>query len=146
MLCNAVSLYVPRFGGLFILRCDASKSAIGGCLYQRDDDMVENVDVKGVGEKPIRFFSQKLAASQINWSVIEKEAFAVVASLKKFDNIVFASCIVVFSDHNPLTYLVDQVTRSAKLSRWSLALQQYNIVFRYSAGMHNVAADFFSRL
>jgi hypothetical protein len=146
-LCDVVSLSVPRFGGLFVLRCDASQYSVGGCLYQRDDDDVTKVTYNGIGEKTIKFFSQKLTACQVNWSTIEKEAYAVVASLKKFDNIVFNSDIIVYSDHNPLTYLIGQVTHSAKLSRWSLALQQYNIVdFRYAKGTHNVVADFFSRL
>jgi hypothetical protein len=108
-LCDVVSLSVPRYGGLFVLRCDASKCSIGGCLYQREDDDVTKVTYNGVGEKPIKFFSQKLTPCQVNWSTIEKEAYAVVASLKKFENIVFNSDIIVYSDHNPLTYAIGQV-------------------------------------
>jgi hypothetical protein len=133
-------------GSLFILRCDASKFAISGCLYQRNDDDVNKAVVTGDGEHPIAFYSQKLSGSQVNWATIEKEAYAVIASLKKFERIVFGSCIVVYSDHNPLYYLVERVTSSAKLSRWSLALQQYNILFRYAKAQHNVVADFFSRI
>jgi hypothetical protein len=144
-LCSLVGLTVPRIGGLFILRTDASNYAISGCLYQRDDDNIDNVQVTGVGEKPIYFFSQKLNRPQIAWSVIEKEAYAVIASLRKLHHIVFGSQIVVFSDHNPLSYLVSCVTQSAKLMRWSLALQQYNIVFRFLKSSNNSVADFFSR-
>jgi hypothetical protein len=144
-LCHAVALRVPRLGGLFILRTDASNVAIAGCLYQRDDDDLDEVDVKGEGEKPICFFSQKLTGSQVHWSTIEKEAYAVIASLNKFEHIVYSARIVVFSDHNPLSFLVDCVTKSAKLTRWNLALQQFNIVLNYSKGSYNVVADFFSR-
>jgi hypothetical protein len=144
-LCSLVGLTVPRIGGLFILRTDASNYAISGRLYQRDDDNIDNVQVTGVGEKPIYFFSQKLNRPQIAWSVIEKEAYAVIASLRKFHHTVVGSQIVVFSDHNPLSYLVSCVTQSAKLMRWSLALQQYNIVFRFLKSSNNSVADFFSR-
>jgi hypothetical protein len=144
-LSNVVGQSIPRLRGLFILRCDASKFAISGCLYQRNDDCIEDVKVTGDGEYPISFYSQKLNSSQINWSTIEKEAYAVVASLQKFEHIIFGSCIIVYSDHNPLSYLVDCVTHSAKLTRWSMALQQYNLIFRYAKAQYNVVADFFSR-
>jgi hypothetical protein len=79
-LSNVVNLSVPRLGSLFILRCDASKFAISGCLYQRNDDDVNKVVVTGDGEHPIAFYSQKLSGSQVNWATIEKEAYAVIAS------------------------------------------------------------------
>jgi hypothetical protein len=145
MLCNITALTVPRSGGLFILRTDASNWAISGCLYQRPDDNPNNVVVTGDDEKPIFFYSQKLTRSQAHWSTIEKEAFAVIASLRKFHHIVFGSQIVIYCDHNPLSYLVDNTTHSAKLTRWYLALQEYNIVFRYAKAKNNLVADFFSR-
>ena len=63
---------------------------------------------------------------------MEREAYADISSLHKLHHIVFGSLIFVFSDHNALSYLVNCATQSAKLTRWSLALQQYNIVFRYA--------------
>jgi hypothetical protein len=63
-LCSLVALSVPRIGGLFILRCDASGCAVSGCLYQRDDDVIDNVDVSGSGERPLSFFSKKLSPAQ----------------------------------------------------------------------------------
>jgi hypothetical protein len=144
-LCNVVSLNVPRISSLFVLRTDASGVAISGCLYQRDDDIIDNVSVSGEGEHPISFFSQVLSRSQRAWSTIEREAFAVIASLRKFHQIVFGSHIVIFSDHNPLTFLVEGSPHSAKLTRWSLALQQYDITFRYVKAKNNRVADYFSR-
>lgn len=46
---------MPRIGGLFVLRTDASGVAVSGCLYQLDNDNEDNVVVTGVGEKPIAF-------------------------------------------------------------------------------------------
>jgi hypothetical protein len=51
----------------------------------------------------------------------------------------------VYSDHNPLTYVVEGSTHSAKLTRWSLALQEYNVIFRYAKAKNNYVADYFSR-
>jgi RNase H-like domain found in reverse transcriptase len=56
VLSDLVALSVPRIGGLFILRTDASGSAIAGCLYQRCDDNIDSVQVTGDGAMPIDFF------------------------------------------------------------------------------------------
>ena len=49
----------------------------------------------------------------------------------------------MFSYSNPLKYLTSNV--SAKLTRWALALQQFNIWYKYTLGKENVVADFMSR-
>jgi len=109
--------------------------------YRLYNPTVSQVDAKGEIEHPIAYFSQKLTTTEQRWSTIEREAYAVVASLEKFHNLIYGSVIVVFSDHNPLSYIVDSVSNSAKLTRWSLALQEYNLVFRYDKAAHNIVAD-----
>jgi RNase H-like domain found in reverse transcriptase len=101
--------------------------------------------IRGQNEHPLAYFSHKFTATQQRWSTIEREAYAVIASLGKFHNLIFSSTIVIFSDHNPLSYIVDCSTKSAKLRRCSLALQEYNLVFRYIKAAHNKAADCSSR-
>ena len=49
-------------------------------------------------------------------------------------------------DHNPLTYITESSTKSAKLMRWLLSLQSYNVTFKYKEGRKNVVADCLSRL
>jgi len=53
---------------------------------------------------------------------------------------------VVYSDHNPLTYVVNCAPKSARLTRWALALQQYDTELRYKKGKNDIAADCLSRL
>jgi len=146
-LCISTALHTPRIGQLYVLRTDASAVAIGSVLSQLSTlhPTVSQVDVKGENEHPIAYFSQKLTTTQQRWSTIEHEAYAVVASLETFHNLIYGSVIVVFSDHNPLSYIVAIVTKSAKLTRWSLALQEYNLVFRYIKAAHNVVSDCLSR-
>ncbi|GKT37683.1 uncharacterized protein E5676_scaffold863G00210, partial [Aduncisulcus paluster] len=50
------------------LYCDASDWGVGGVLFQED--------------KPVMFISKKLTETQRNWSVLEKEAFAIFHCLK----------------------------------------------------------------
>jgi hypothetical protein len=99
----------------------------------------------GSGEMPIAFCSQKLNQTRQAWSTIEREAYAVIVALNKWHNLIFGAPIVVYSDHNPLTYIVECATNSAKLTRWALALQEYDITFRYAKAANNVVADCLSR-
>ena len=99
-------------------------------------------------ERPIAFYSKKLNATQRAWSTIEKEAFAVLEALKRFEPFIFGHEIHVFSYHNPLSYLTTSAPNSAKLLRWSLALQSFNIKFHYKAGKSNamIVPDCLTRL
>jgi len=54
--------------------------------------------------------------------------------------------VVLFSDHNGLTYITEFAPKSPKLMRWALALQQYDVTFGYKTGKSNVAADCLSRM
>ena len=58
----------------------------------------------------------------------------------------FSSFITVWSDYNPLTYLTVSAAKSPRLLRWSLALQEYNVVFQYRAGRTHVVPDILTRL
>lgn len=147
-LCRTTELHVPRIGELFIMRTDASGVAVAGALSQLtagNEASTNDVTEKGDGEMPIAFCSQKLTATQQAWSTIEREAYAVIFALKKWHYLIFGAPVVVFCDHNPLTYIVSNATSSAKLTRWSLALQEYNISFRYAKGRNNIVADCLSR-
>ena len=135
-LCNNVTLYFPRGDRPFIVRTDASDYAVGACVSQTDDE----------GEdRPIAFASAKLSDVQTRWSTIEKEAYAVIFALQRFDVIVFGSQIVLYTDHNPLQYLAACVPKSAKLTRWSLSLTRYDITVKHIHGKDNVTADCLSR-
>jgi len=84
--------------------------------------------------------------TQCAWSVIEREAYAVVWALGRFRNIIFGAQISVFTDHNPLKYLNESMPKSAKLTSWSLALQEYDLVLKYTRGTCNSVADCLSRV
>ena len=135
-LCKITILHTPVIGKLFIIRTDASWIAVSGCLTQLGEGY-EVVDEHGTGEKPIAFCSKKLNPTQCAWSTIEREAYAIIFSLEKLHNIIFGAPLIVYSDQNPLSYIVEGVSRSAKLTRWSLALQNYDIDFRYVKSAHN---------
>ena len=135
-LCESTTLYTPQTNLPFIIRSDASDYAVGASLSQ--------VDGEGL-ERPIAFASAKLSDVQTRWSTIEKEAYAVIFALRKFDVNVFGGKIHLFTDHNPLQYLVTCAPNSSKLTRWALSLSRYDITVSHIAGKDNVTADCLSR-
>ena len=96
------------------------------------------MDQEGV-EHPLAFASHKLSGPQCAWSTIEREAYAIIWALDKFRDLVFGSKITVVCDHNPLQYIRDPLQyirdcapKSAKLLRWSLALQEFDLEIKTS--------------
>jgi len=53
--------------------------------------------------------------------------------------------VTVYCDHNPLQYVRECAPKNAKLLRWALALQEFDLEFRYTKGSSNVVADWLSR-
>jgi len=69
-----------------------------------------------------------------------------VWALRLFRNVIFGAHITVYTDHNLLRYLTESAPKSAKLTRWALAIQEYDLSNKYNRGLSNVVADSLSRL
>jgi hypothetical protein len=74
---------------LINVRTDASDYGIGGYIFQIDQQK----------ELPIRFISKALHKAQLNWSTIEKEAYAIFYTITKFDFLLRDVRLVVETDH-----------------------------------------------
>jgi len=137
-LCQAASesLHIINFQKPFSIHVDASDHTVAGILTQPGEDGAE---------RTVEFISSKLNSTQVRWSTIEKETYATVWALKKFRKWIFGKPAVVYTDHNPITYLTDLAPKSSKLMRWALAIQEYDVTLHYKVGSKNVA-DCLSRL
>jgi len=62
--------------------------------------------------------------------MIERESYAIMVALLKWHDIIFGSHITMWCDHNPLTYIVSCAPKISRLTRWALALQQYNLTLK----------------
>ncbi|GFW46404.1 retrovirus-related Pol polyprotein from transposon 17.6 [Trichonephila clavipes] len=137
LLCEVTSLATPDANLPFQVHCDASDYGVGCCLTQQDTEGIY---------RPIAFASQKFNATQINWASIEKEAWAVLYGLNKFDKWIYGAKVEIISDHNPLKYLNQTTPKSPKLTRWALALQRWNHSITHRPGIQHRSADALSRL
>lgn len=128
-------LVAPRLDKPFKLQVDASNVGAGAVLLQTSEDGVDCV---------VGYFSRKFNAYQLNYSVIEKEALALIWSLIHFEVYVGSGGgpLVVFTDHNPLTFLHSLQNPNQRLMRWCIFLQGYHLDIRHIKGNENVIADF----
>ncbi len=137
LLCSAPVLAAPRLGEPFQLQVDASNVGAGAVLMQ--------ADVNGV-VRTVSYFSKKFKSYQLHYSVIEKEALALVWALQHFDVYVGSGGpLVVYTDHNPLTFLRSLQNPNQRLMRWALFLQPYQLDIRHIKGTANLVADALSR-
>lgn len=125
-LCSTPVLAAPRLGEPFQLQGDASNVSAGAVLMQ--------ADVNGV-VRTVSYFSKKFKPYQLQYSVIEKEAFALVWALQRFDVYVGSGgLLVVYTDHNPLTFLRSLQNTNQRLMRWALFLQPYQLNIQHIRG------------
>ena len=152
-LIEKVELYLPRPGARWRLSTDASDFAVGGVLEQEQDDG---------NWHPVAFFSRKLQGSktagkhrdkgigQVGWTVREKETYAVVCSLLKFQSWIGHQEVLVRTDHSSIVqwYKEDLCTASGPLGRrgrWHEFLSRFHLVILYYKGAENEAPDALSR-
>ncbi|RVW89446.1 Retrovirus-related Pol polyprotein from transposon 17.6 [Vitis vinifera] len=135
-LTTAPIVRAPNWQLPFEVMCDASDFAIGAVLGQREDG------------KPyvIYYASKTLNEAQRNYTTTEKELLVVVFALDKFRAYLVGSFIIVFTDHSALKYLLTKQDAKARLIRWILLLQEFDLQIRDKKGVENVVADHLSRL
>ncbi|EYC34955.1 hypothetical protein Y032_1232g3776, partial [Ancylostoma ceylanicum] len=120
----------------FKIHTDASYSGLGAVLSQEGDDGLLH---------PVYFASKSLTKSERNYHITDLEALAVVFALRKFHMFVYGLRVEVCTDHQPLMALFNRSNVSARVLRWALELQKYNLKMVYLKGAANKVADALSR-
>ena len=116
--------------------CDASDLAVGAVLGQRVE-----------GKSYVVYYASKtLNEAQRNYTTTEKELLAVVYALDKFRSYLIGSYIVIFTYHLALKYILTKQNSKARLIRWVILLQEFNIQIRDKKGVENVVINHLSRL
>ena len=134
ILKSAPVLLAPDFDKCFKLAVDASDVGIGAVLLQKDNNGIDH---------PVCYFCKKFNKHQKNYSTIEKECLALILAIQQFEVYLTSSTspIVVFSDHNPLSFLHKLKNKNQKLLRWSLLLQEFKLDIRHIKGKDNIIPD-----
>lgn len=130
----------PDFSKPFVLHTDASNQGLGAVLYQLQDEKLRVIAYGSrtltASERNYHLHSGKLEFLALKWAVTEKFR----------DYLYYAPTFTVFSDNNPLTYVLSSAKLNATGCRWVAELADFHFTIRYRPGKENVDADSLSRM
>ncbi len=117
---------------------DASPVGLGAVLCQQRT-------VKHA-PKVIAYGSRALSPTEQNYSQIEKEFLAIRWAVDHFHLYIYGTPFTVYTDHKPIVPLFHKFSSrpSARIERWMLWLQQYNMTVNHIPGVDN-PSDYLSR-
>ncbi|KAG0435924.1 Retrovirus-related Pol polyprotein from transposon opus, partial [Dictyocoela muelleri] len=118
----------PNLKHPFNLKCDASDMGIGAVLTQ--------------GNKIVGIFSKKFSKSEYNYTIYEKEAFAILLALQHFKPLIYNSKIFIYTDNKNNIYSGDL---SKRMTRWKMLMEEFEYELNYIKGDSNREADLLSR-
>ena len=71
---------------------------------------------------------------------------AIIWALNSFRRYLYGSPkVIIFTDHQPLTYALSNKNYNGKMKRWKCILEEYNYEMKYKPEKTNVVADALSR-
>lgn len=132
-LINSVVLTHPDFGRPFILSTDASMDRLGAVLSQVAEGETRAQPI-AFAHAQARYPAHHLEFLALKWSVCDKFSYW----LKGHE-------FVVWTDNNPLTYVLTKPKLDTFEQRWVSKLAPYRFSIKYIPGSKNVVADALSR-
>eukprot|EP00745_Piridium_sociabile_P019220 TRINITY_DN29067_c0_g1_i2.p1 TRINITY_DN29067_c0_g1~~TRINITY_DN29067_c0_g1_i2.p1 ORF type:complete len:1086 (+),score=245.99 TRINITY_DN29067_c0_g1_i2:620-3877(+) len=131
----------PDFNKECSLHVDASQDGLGAILYQQQEDGRQAVIAYGSrsltsAEKNYHIHSGKLEFLALKWAITDRFR----------DYLYHAPHFTVFSDNNPLTYVLTTARLDAARHRWVAELADFNFDVRYKPGHLNSDADGLSHM
>ena len=122
----------------FRVNIDASEQGLGSVLYQKQDDGTFCV---------IAYASRSLSKTEKNYNAHKLEFLALKwAITERFHEYLYGGNFEVFTDNNPLTYVLTSAKLDATGQRWIANLANYNFKIFYRCGRSNIDADSLSRI
>ena len=134
LISKSPLLYFINDTAPIVLMTDASDYGVGGYLFQKVDDK----------EQLVALVSKSLTPTQLKWSVIQKEAYAIAFCCKSLEALLRDRKFTILTDHKNLTFIKEE--SNPMVQRWNTALQELEYDLKYVPGRHNTIADAMSRL
>ena len=130
----------PDYEQPFVVHTDASQDGLGAVLYQRQGGKLRVIAYASrtltPAEQNYHLHSGKLEFMALKWSVCDKFR----------DYLYYAPSFVVYTDNNPLTYVMSSAKLNATGQRWVAELADFNFTIKYRPGHANSDADTLSRI
>ena len=129
----------PDFTIPFIVHCDASESGLGAVLYQEQEGKLRVIyyasRTLSPAEKNYYLHSGKLEFLVMKWAILDKFR----------DYLYYGLPFTVYSDNNPLSYVLTTAKLNATGMRWVNYLAQFNFKIKYRPGKQSLDCDYLSR-
>jgi hypothetical protein len=124
----------------FFLECDSSDFALGAVLSQRDPATA--------ALRPIGFLSHKLTPAELNYTIYDKELFSIIYAFSHWRHLLIGTVepVVVYTDHQNLSYFKTRRLLNRRQARWSEQLADYHFRLAPRAGSLQIVSDALSRL
>jgi len=123
-----VSLTHPNFNIPFCIQTDASYIGLGAELFQIDAAGQRNT---------LSFASRSLCGAERNYTVTELELLGILFACQKFKIYILGHPINLYTDHKALTFLFSCKLKNSRLTRWTLALQEFDLKIIHCPGKDN---------
>ena len=121
----------------FELHIDASGIGLGAVLYQTQEGK----------KRVIAYASRTLSQSEARYPAHKLEFLAFKWALtNQFYKYLYGNSFEVYTDNNPLTYVLTTAKLDACGQRWVSAIAPMNFNLHYKSGRTNIDADALSRL
>jgi hypothetical protein len=124
----------PNFDLPFEVHCDASPEALGAVLVQKIGSI----------ERVVMFISRALRKEEVKYHQYEREALALYWSITVFRPYLLGKQFKVVTDCKALLYVASR-PQNARLIRWAIALEEYDIEYKHRAGSRHGNADGLTR-
>ena len=121
----------------FTVECDASDIALAATLNQKG--------------RPVAFFSRTLSSHELLYPSVEKEAMAIVESVRFWRHFLAPRRFTLVTDQRSISFMFNTNLKSRKIKnqkfqRWRIELSTYNYDIHYRPGKFNECADALSRI
>ena len=140
LLTNSPLLAFPDPEEPYILHTDASQDGLGAVLYQKQQGKNRVIAYASrtltPAEKKYNLHSGKLEFLALKWAVTDQFR----------DYLYYAPSFKVYTDNNPLTYVMSSARLNATGIRWVGELADYCFTIHYRPGKSNGDADGLSRM
>ena len=138
-LVQAPIMAYPDFEKPFVLHTDASNEGLGAVLYQVQDGKLRVIAYASrtltPAEKKYHLHSGKLEFLALKWAICDRFR----------DFLYYSPPFTVYTDNNPLTYVLTSARLNATGLRWVGELADFTFTIKYRPGKANADADTLSR-
>ena len=133
LCCQTPIFAYANYRKPFKLHTDASERGLGAVLYQKQDDGTDCV---------IAYASHTLSKPEKNYDVHKLEFLALKWSvMEKFHEYLYGGHFEVYTDNNPLTYILTTAKLDVTGQWWVASLANYNFKIFYKSGKLSVDAN-----